>query len=252
MKRIALCFSGQPRTWAKCYENWKQTFSHLGQIDHFFHFWDYNTNPAFVDHSVGIQHVDVQLSQAEKGDIIQALQPKAHLFESAKDTLRPPRSWVTKPVAEWSRSQFYSIRRAAWLKRQYEIEHNFEYDLVIRMRSDAWFPAPMPQLDPRPNVVYTTHNSYDAQFARFRVGDIFWAADSHTYDQMSNFYRYLNVINTHDITPSLDCPPPELALYPYMKSINLENDVLNDFHVKLMRTPEIVAIMGGLAHYETV
>jgi hypothetical protein len=56
--KIAVCLSGQPRTWIQCYESWNLLFSELKknkhledtniEVDYFIHTWDFNSKPYSV------------------------------------------------------------------------------------------------------------------------------------------------------------------------------------------------------------
>jgi len=47
--RVALCISGQPRTWEKCYQNWIDNIMPGVEKDIFFHLWDYNSLPSIIN-----------------------------------------------------------------------------------------------------------------------------------------------------------------------------------------------------------
>ena len=143
MTRIALCYSGRPRSILECYENHKQHFR-LGQndVDVFAHMW-------FDEDLVGSQF---------RTDVGQGTWPDAGVKEWIDENWKPkkiryekPRyfadmfndTWQTKWVASHPKdnqiSMFYGIEQAIKLKKEYEEENNFKYDYVIRMRSDLVF-----------------------------------------------------------------------------------------------------------------
>jgi hypothetical protein len=98
--------------------------------------WDYNTVPGD------------KISQEEKQRIVATLNPKAIIFEdevSNKNKIKDVRDRNTVHLNEhgetkldWSAGQFYSVMRAAHLKKTYEFENNFHYDLCIKMRCDMF------------------------------------------------------------------------------------------------------------------
>ena len=143
MTRIALCYSGRPRSYQECHENHKQHFR-LGQndVDVFAHMW-------FDEDLVGTQF---------RTDVGQGTWPDAGVKEWIDENWKPkkikyekPRyfadmfndTWQTKWTATHPKdnqiSMFYGIEQAIKLKREYEEENNFKYDYVIRMRSDLLF-----------------------------------------------------------------------------------------------------------------
>jgi hypothetical protein len=251
--KIAVCLSGQPRTWKKCYPRWMELFGGQGEIDFFFHFWDYNTLPRLLEtYNGGVVEIEDQLlPDDEKEDIISTLNPKKYLFESRKNI----DYWncdipVSKKFGPWCIEQFYSLYYVSMLKREYELENDFRYDLVIRMRSDLWFEDNLVLEPPRPSTVYTTHCSWDEIYNVYRVGDIFFYTDSYTFDQMAQFYKFLSFVPTDWVTKT-DCPPPEIAMYFYMASIGLLNYPTSP-SVKIMRDQQVLALKGKLDGYETI
>lgn len=248
--KIAICLSGQPRTWKKCYQRWLEIFSPKGEIDFFFHLWDYNTLPNLLaTHNGGINIEDELLSQSEKDDIIKTFSPKNFLFESRK----PISYWnckipIEKQFGPWCIEQFYSLYRVSLIKREYEIQNNFRYDIVVRLRTDLWINDKPEIITPEPNTVYTSHCSWDNNFRCYRVGDIFYYADSYTFDQVSEFYKFLSFIPTDYVT-SASVPPPEIALYFYLASIGIKNYPTH-MSMKVMRDKRVEQIKGGLDGYE--
>lgn len=250
--RIAICLSGQPRTWEKCYKKWLEIFSGQGEIDFYFHLWDYNTLPSFLSSYANMKIVDELLSTDERNRIIDELKPKKFLFESRK----PINYWNTElPVASqfgpWCREQFYSLYRVSLLKREFEIENDFRYDVVIRMRPDLWIESSHTLLSPDPNVLYTSHCSWDHTFNCYRVGDIFFYGDSYTFDQAAEFYKFLSHVPVGWVTDPKKCPPPEIALFFYLANIGIKN---HPTHVpmKIMRDTRVIEIKGRLDGYEIV
>lgn len=248
--RIALCINGQPRTWRRCYKTWLDNISHLGSIDVFYHMWDYNTLPNSV-HSIatGNPMLNTKVPQEELDDIWKLLRPKSFLVESAKPMPVQP---VANPIAPWTISQFYAIYRCAMLKREYEIANGFEYDAVVRIRTDLVLNAPMTipaAIDS--NSVYTFINHHDPVYETYRIGDVLYFADSYSYDQISNFYFGLQYIDATDIGISDLGFPPELAFYHYLKSLGLKN-ISNIADFKIARSEEFSKLKGGLDPYEVL
>ena len=82
--RVAICLSGQPRTWKDCLPNWLENLGLETKPDFFFHLWDYNTLPSLLA-SYKKVIVDEKLQDEEKQDIIDSLVPKKFKFESRKN-----------------------------------------------------------------------------------------------------------------------------------------------------------------------
>lgn len=256
--RVALCISGQPRSWKKSYTNWIDHLLPGVEKDIFFHFWDYNTLPTIVAQS-GATPEDVPISEDEKQEIIAAYQPKKYKFDNRNVNPTGEKDpsllteYVSKPLGWWCRSQFFSLYYAANLKRQYEIENGFEYDVVFRMRSDLYFMENLNMPDRvLPNCVYSKSNGYMDSFETFMIGDTFYFSDSYTYDQVSEFIHALYFIDgNHVAPPHIPCPPPETALYPYLCASGIKN-ISCPQDIKILRTQEYLDIRGELARYEVL
>lgn len=254
--RIAFCLSGQPRTWDKCHPTWKKFEKRLSnilgaEVDYFCHAWNFNTPPHAVlaaDDGPSKEVVDDyltvkghELSQVELTKFINTINPREFQIETeyvSKSRILEIRqqSEMQKAVhggtsLEWAASQFYAVMYAAHLKKKYELEHNFRYDMVFRLRYDLflddhqidWF------FDDRSgdfniakfNHFYSCHTDSDPnQFPFHRMGDIFWYADSITFDRICDFYRYLPVLGTRSFNTSR--VSTEHALYFYAKMLRME------------------------------
>lgn len=244
--KIAVCINGQPRTWAKCYQTWHNLFSRFdADIDYFYHVWDFNSLPQILN-----DLTPQPVSQQELNDLQDAVKPKKFLVEGYDKSMKVmkdlnengnkyPLSGGT-PV-HWSGSQFYGTLRAAHLKREYEIENNFEYDICFKMRTDLYFSEEAIEnflnefKEPELNTIYSCHNGHSPNFPFFRIGDIFYYSDSITFDVLSDFYRFLPVIGIQPF--GHDNNPPEIPFAFYTKMMRIKN---KSKHVdpKVMRTEE--------------
>lgn len=248
--KIAICLNGQPRTWKQCYPRWMEILQPQGEIDFFFHMWNYNTLPNLLaTYNGGIPIIDEPLTQEEMDDIVNTLNPKKFIFESRK----PISYWnslipVDKQFGQWSCEQFYSLYYSSLLKREYEIGNDFRYDVVLRIRTDLWFLDSFQLEILKPNTLYTSHCSWDTQYNVYRVGDIFFYGDSHTFDQVTEFFKFLSFVPTDWVTAT-NCPPPEIALYYYMTNIGILNYPTN-ISMKVMRDLRVKEIKGQLDPYE--
>jgi hypothetical protein len=251
--RIAVCLFGQPRTWQKCINNWKEKFNHNGEIDYFFHFWDYNTLPSLLASQPYKCKIDDELiSDDEKKQILDTLQPKKYSFESRKNIdywncdLTPDQK-----IGGWCTEQYYSLYHVSLLKKQYELENNFRYDVVIRLRADLFFlDEKIDLIKPKHNTIYTINSHFDERYNVCTINDSYFYADSYTFDQAALFYKFLSFVPKNWITSAI-CPPPEVATYFYFASIGLINHpTFTD--IKFMRDQRVLAIKGVLDGYEIV
>lgn len=256
--RIALCISGQPRTWKKCYENWLSNILPDAHKDIFFHMWDYNSLPSRVNSLENPPvNENIKISEDEKNEIVTALNPINYKFDSRE---YPNRSdypdfltdYVSTPIGWWCRSQYYSLWYAARLKRQYEVENRFEYDIVFRLRTDLYFSELVNVPAVNTNCIYTNNNGWILEAKTFLVGDTFYFSDSFTYDQVSQFIHSLQFIDTYSvIDKDVTFRPPEIALYPFIRSLGIKN-ISTPQNFKILRTQEYLDITKELANYETL
>jgi hypothetical protein len=245
--KIAVCLSGQPRTWKECLPNWIENLGLNNETDFYFHLWDYNTLPSLVSSKTNIK--DELLSELEKQEIIDVLKPKNFKFESRKHI-----SYWNCTIPEhlqfgpWCREQFYSLYYVSLLKKEYEIQNDFRYDLVLRLRSDLWLDDKIILDSPAANTAYTSHCSYDAEYNVYRIGDIFYYADSSTFDQVAQFYKFLSYIPTNWVTDKT-CPPPEIAMSYFFTNIGVLNKPTHA-QMKIKRDERVLQLKGGLESYE--
>lgn len=233
--KIAICFSGQPRSWEKCYDSWFKFIEKIkkiyntSEVDIFCHAWDFNTPPneiisganhkglgPFGTNQIGdwVTITGEVISDDEKKRFLDILKPKAYLFEneekskSRKDEVfnrgKFEQTIYGEPAYVWPASQFYGVMRAAHLKKKYEYENGFRYDICIRLRYDLFFSdfeieeriheRSMPV--PTRNTIHSCHTgqAYNIGFPFFRLGDIFWYAESVSFDRICDFYRFLPII----------------------------------------------------------
>jgi hypothetical protein len=192
--RIAVCFSGQPRTWRMCVDAIREFFDvthvssldaeHRVEVDFFGHAWDRNTWRG------NGKMEDEKLSKAELDQIGPAFGFKDIVIEP----LRPPTFGMT-----WD-GMFYSLMRSLHLKQQYEIANHIEYDLVIKARYDTIYGPGMqfPVFEPHPLVAYT--NLQPSKFLRENFAndfhDVLFCADSPTMDILGTFHQNYRVLCT--------------------------------------------------------
>ena len=128
IRKVAVCLSGQARTWRTAKENILKYFdlAEYGcEVDFFIHTWNVNQYRDKTDY-VWIQRVDEKVSPNEKEDLIQAFNPvDIEIEEYNKDNYTT--LWETL---------LYSFMKSVWLKKKHEVNNNFVYDLVIKARLD--------------------------------------------------------------------------------------------------------------------
>lgn len=222
--KIAVCISGQIRTWRKCYKSWFLMFDELKErkypnmdveIDYFIHTWDFNTVPPHKWHELGFPNINwakkfFKVDDSDLNEIIDIIKPIKYLIEDSNvsDTRK---NVIDKRglqyentngvVVSWASSQLYSIMRCGQLKRDYEIENNFEYDACVKLRFDGFiseydrslfikdFNYPLEK-----KTIYSMHSRNLLTFPHDLVGDIFYFSNSQTYDILSSMYNWIPII----------------------------------------------------------
>lgn len=233
--KIAICFSGQVRTWRKCVDTWIHILEHEGSrdnIDVFCHFWDFNSVPNSVP---GADTRLVPVQPAEIQEILDILKPKRYLVESYREF---PIASKTQAITHGPFvSQFYGVMKAADLKKQYEIQNDLQYKAVVRARYDAYYTHNMTEFyrNIHAMTMHGFHMGWTATEFKGRMGDIFWIADSDTYDIIADYYLNLGYIDKKwFISPDQTSFTPEFVFYHYLKknNVRLQN---NHWDVKLFR-----------------
>ena len=232
-KRIAICLSGQIRSWRKCIDSWNFIYKNVPnvQVDYFIHTWDENSYPA----KFGNTKETVKIEQEEIDEITKRLNPKKISFDKSKSfsSLNNNASLDSSPYL----SQYYGVLKCARLKKQYEIENNFLYDVVIRLRFDLFMSQPIlvdPNLVIKERTIYGIHYGYDFDKRCFRFGDMFFYSDSMTYDILSEYYYGVHLLPDYWFDSSI---PPEFAWHYYFKNNNIDLEI-KYWDVKLMRQSE--------------
>jgi hypothetical protein len=119
--RIALCFSGQPRTFEECFPYIEDNLI--------------KANPQYEFDMIGYFNSDKPIDFLEKYPfrslVIEPDKPLPNLsYQDNKYTINyPPRS---KAVY----FQLYAIQKVNNLRKLYEQENGFEYDYIVRIRPD--------------------------------------------------------------------------------------------------------------------
>lgn len=184
-KRIAICFSGQPRTWKKCLGYWSALITDPRfQIDVFCHAWDFNTPSNKLGRTDEIK----KLPRAELSELLQAFNPIMSRIESCRTFAPVSEDQAMTNAAHLS--QFYGIMACSQLKREHEIRHNFVYDAVIRARYDTEGSSNI--LDNVPDVEPDTFHGFDLRFSfaerAGQVSDLCWMSAGLLYDRIAQLY----------------------------------------------------------------
>jgi hypothetical protein len=149
------------------------------------------------------------VDKAEIEEVLNILKPKKTIVENwdiSKDREkimddRASSQTFTKNSMKshisWAGSQLYSIMKCAHLKREYELENKFEYDLCIRSRFDLNFDENNRMIfardfeKPQPKTIYSVHSQAINKYPFNIIGDILYYSDSQTFDLLSSMYDHM-------------------------------------------------------------
>ena len=205
--KIAVCMSGQLRNWEIAKDNQKWFWSSSNtEVDYFIHTWNCSGDRKGVSQEYEWRDVNEQ----EFNGIVKHYDAKKSIFDKKSQSFFYGND-------HWS-ALFYSFVQSVMLKRQYEIENNFEYDLVIKSRPDVAFnPATRDGIQRRgftyeflaDNIVYTTHGGImEHEFYMFNPNDCVFYSNSYTMDMLVNTYFYRQkVINGNSGYDKLNFDP---------------------------------------------
>ena len=119
------------------------------------------------------------------------------------------------------------------LKKEYEKENNFEYDLVIKMRYDLFFKYDIIDCDNNfnENTYYGYNPAYDEFGNLMRITDLFFYSKTKTFDFLSTYYANLHTLPKKYLDHSIE---PEFSWFYYVTSNNIKINE-NHWDIKVMR-----------------
>lgn len=206
--KIAFCMSGQPRTAEMGFKMINKYLLKPNQefkIDFFLHAW-YDREEIGKPWSSAQNYPIGKSGYVEDGTdsyLLEVYKPKKWLFEKQISFLDYTKNFNSVPNAkpEILSSIFYSIYMSNQLKREYEIENNFKYDLVIRTRYDL---AYMKKIDlhgllSKKHKVIVPENFQIDQDNFFNINkpmvDIFAASSSEQMDIFCSVFPNMRMLN---------------------------------------------------------
>ena len=205
------------------------------EVDYFIHTWDFNTSPHFkwdvnwnepdpikrAELLEPFKNIYTKIEKEEILEVLNILKPRKSIVEdwnisktreSVMDNIASLQTINKNPIKghiSWAGSQLYSIMRCAHLKREYELENKFEYDLCIRSRFDLNFDENNRMIfardfeKPKPKTIYSVHSSPIDRFPFDIIGDIFYCVDSQTFDLLASMYDTLPYIDQNAFSDSI-------------------------------------------------
>src|SRR5690606_32601775 len=144
------------------------------EVDFFCHTWK-SPQRSYRPDSHGYRSED-PFDHSEIDKMIDFLKPKKYQIDEKKDRMTQRRHYMHLVFPDL----FESFYRSVHLKRQYEIENNFEYDLVVKCRYDLSFSS----------IAYANHS--------FQIPE-FWWDDRMLHECYSRFVSEYNLVQLQDV-----------------------------------------------------
>jgi len=205
--KIAFCISGELRTFLTedVLSSYKSICEKLSP-DIFVSIWDHvgvsncHRDNLQIDYSekVNVSDIKNSLQNIIKIDVENYSSWRGELPDEFSNIInRSDMDYRTKN----SCSQLYKIFKCNELKKQHEIENNFVYDIVIRLRPDFLFQNCF-SLDIDQNTIY--HINSDVAFYPNRIYDVLFYGDSSSMDKITSAYKYFQSLVYDSFSNGLD------------------------------------------------
>jgi hypothetical protein len=128
---------------------------------------------------------------------------------------------------------------AGRLKKKYELENDFIYDIVVRTRFDLqYYHDIITNPDKiKKDIVYGFHHNFEVKHSKWlgRLADMFWYSDSVTHDILSDYFFDLPNLTLDKMERFLD---PEYSWFNYIKKNQITIQPNVDWVIKIIRESE--------------
>ena len=218
--KIAICISGLPRTGAAAHA-FIQSYFDLGPehtVDYFCHTWD---TDSIKNKNEGANQIQADITILDIKCMLDLFSPITSKID--------PQSIVSKEKAcksdyKWRCNWlhlFYSMMQANHLKRKHEMENNFKYDVVVKIRYDTVFePDTKFKLDyVRPRSLYTSHlENFNYEYHRKNFSDVVFYGNSNSMDIACDYFRFVmnHMTNHEDFMVG-----PGVGMHKYLTNLNV-------------------------------
>jgi hypothetical protein len=205
--RIAVCLSGQSRTWKFCLESIKNFLEKDNEyeIDYFIHTWDRNDSREIHIGDGKELKINTEIGSIE--DYIKSYNPKLYKIDSFESYKKNKFSkW--KPLLDyqiWEPENtlhlMYSFYKSVTLKKIWERQNGFIYDYVIKLRPDVFFEEQklenhLELLKNKEDKYFISHypyyenwKEYNEQRPDFFGSDLYWIFQKNEIDKFSEFFN---------------------------------------------------------------
>jgi hypothetical protein len=257
--RIAICFSAQVRTALYAVDNIKKFIGPLwNQCDFFCHTWLKDTDKLFK-HGVSLSENKITVQQDTIDKLHDIYKFKKFKMENWEELA------LTNP---YDPPLFYSWIESLKQKQEYEQEHNFKYDYVVKLRLDNIYSDRISFQD---LLNKTEHNSLAVNnlMDNNSIDDFLFVSDSQVADKLITWYRpwvastktwfghlelpyFLNDNNIKIISLAIDTNAPNSICSDIgiLRLIAVNFDPIKEYF-KCVETDKIL-YWGGVERFENV
>jgi hypothetical protein len=216
--RIAICFSGEVRTGVSASPNVLRFIGDLISVtDFFIHTWDINTIRCCHE---GCRIDNAIIPALDLDEFCSIYKPKyVHIDDQMKIVRQLQKKDKPKEVGEkgWTH-RFYSWKQSIDYKKNYEILHNFKYDIVIKLRPDIIFSADIRLIDLLPLIKENTFaiDHFIDPGGTPAADDAMFIATSSTMDRVYDWNDFISAgwILPGKVIPYLD---PNVGLMDFIR-----------------------------------
>jgi hypothetical protein len=225
IKTVAVCFSGEPRTYNLTHQSIKNFFTHAKiDVKYFAHTWNSNTYKVRTPEG----KIEFQPEAYDRNFILDDVQ-NFYNFESVEVDYKFPN------LLPWD-NLFYSDAKSNLLKREYELANDMTFDVVVKCRFDLAF-------DPRFRFMHLIHGQrrlhdktiyaenflMSPEFFMPNIDDVFYYGTSFTmdcvqgctYDICRDVYGELYPSVTENDNPYYNIAGPGVVMYRAMNAKNI-------------------------------
>tara|TARA_R110002020_G_scaffold101994_2_gene239807 strand:- start:547 stop:1344 length:798 start_codon:yes stop_codon:yes gene_type:complete len=188
------------------YEHWKKHIFDINNVDVFIHSWDTKYEDGLID-----------LYKPKKFKIEPQLKFGAKWTDSVGEIRK-----------EFMMSRWYSAQKSIAFKKQYELENNFVYDMVILSRTDwAWLTDIDFTIFEDRELFYSPHND-NFMKDNPRLDDWIFFSNSENMDKFSKLYQDMYV-STGAIGDKTYQTNAHSDSYKHAKNCGLDIVMIEDF-----------------------
>lgn len=194
--KIAICFCGQIRTGLLALPNIKRFIGNLwDNCDFFIHTWNYENSKFLArDTLKGKKIIRPESRHVTNEEILNF----SNLLNTKKIIIEDYEKFANDRPNTIPNIVWYTSERVLDIRRQYEIETQTKYDVVIKMRPDIIYP---PSRSLEHEIKYFQKNTdklYSDLLAPWRLDDVFWVMSSATADKLQGLTTQIDLAQTNN------------------------------------------------------